>query len=365
VSDHNQNVQGRSAAVKAILGSKVEWGSFTKFPVVGPEGGYKKERFDVRQEPQVDPKVDLPDYSGPFKSDLRFSDFSREQLLRMLAMNDEYRQVWIGAWLEEIGNRFGRDESLEIEWLAWRDNMAPKLERILREFLPASLVEARLEAATIARFTGDRPAGDENKIDYVGPFAPDPSLLELSKEELVTMVLGSHEFILECFQGVSMQVVIRHGIETMFGISWDIWSAKVLPAIKDLKARHMGIAGNTVEAIMKDFQIDSSAMPGKAFDLEFEMPEPDVGIMTFNRCVAPERWEPLGRPDILEKFCHACCPASIIETAKMYNPNMKTEILAIPPRVDADHACCKWKLSMRTPDDPEYVQVETEDDSSH
>ena len=77
------------------------------------------------------------------------------------------------------------------------------------------------------------------------------------------------------------------------------------------------------------------------------MPEPDVGIMTFNRCPAPTMFEALGREDILEQNCHAVCPASIEETAKLYNPNMKMDILAIPPRVDADHVCCRWRLSMR------------------
>jgi hypothetical protein len=135
----------------------------------------------------------------------------------------------------------------------------------------------------------------------------------------------------------------------------------VLPAVKDLKARHMGIDGDDVAAFMKDLQIDSSAMPGKAFDLTFEMPEPEVGIMTFNRCPAPVMFEALGREDILEQNCHAVCPASIEETAKLYNPNMKLDILAIPPRPDADHVCCVWKLSMRDRDDPEYVPIEMTD----
>ena len=72
----------------------------------------------------------------------------------------------------------------------------------------------------------------------------------------------------------------------------------------------------------------------------------------------PDQWEALGRPDILEKNCHSTCPASLIETAKMYNPNMKVDILAIPPRVSDDNVCCKWKLSMRDESDPQYVPVE-------
>ena len=61
--------------------------------------------------------------------------------------------------------------------------------------------------------------------------------------------------------------------------------------MKKLKAEHLGITGNTVADWMKDLQLDATALPGKAFDLSFEMPEPDVGIMTFNRCVAVDQWE--------------------------------------------------------------------------
>jgi hypothetical protein len=332
---------------------------FTKFPVVDGGAAIPKdpERVDRRQEPG-DPGVDLPDYSGPFRSDLRFTDFSKEMLLNMIEMNLEYMRVWVGAWLEEAEERFGRDERLELEWLAWRDGMAPKLEGMLREFLPPAYAEERLAAADLGSFVGERPTDGELGIDYDGPFGADPSMLELTKEELVSILLGSHEFILQCNQGVSMHIVMRHGFEDMFAIAWDIWSAKVLPAVKGLKERRMGIDGNDVAAFMKDLQIDSSAMPGKAFDLTFEMPEPDVGIMTFNRCPAPEMFEALGREDILEQNCHAVCPASIEETAKLYNPNMKMDILAIPPRVDSDHVCCRWKLSMRDEDDPEYVPVE-------
>jgi len=43
-------------------------------------------------------------------------------------------------------------------------------------------------------------------------------------------------------------------------------------------------------------------------------------------------------------------------TTKLYNPNMKVEILAIPPRKDPGNVCCKWRFSMRAPDDPEYVK---------
>ena len=109
---------------------------------------------------------------------------------------------------------------------------------------------------------------------------------------------------------------------------------------------------------MKDVQVDATSFPGKAFEMTFEMPEKEVGIFTFNKCVSVDQWEALGRPDIAEKASHTSCPAAIIETAKLYNPNMKVEILAIPPRVSKDEVCCKWRLSIRDESDPEFVRPE-------
>ena len=154
------------------------------------------------------------------------------------------------------------------------------------------------------------------------------------------------------------EVVVRYSLDEMFDIQWALWSAKVLPEVRNIKGRWMNITTNDVAAFMKDIQIDATSLPGKAFELIFEMPEEDVGIMTFNKCCAPDQWEALGRPDILEKNCHSTCPASLIETAKMYNPNMKVDILAIPPRRNEGDVCCKWKLSMRDESDPEYVPIE-------
>ncbi len=171
-------------------------------------------------------------------------------------------------------------------------------------------------------------------------------------------MLGSHEYLLQCIEGWAAQIVVRDGLDTMFDIQFQLWGDTVLPARTRLMSEYLGISGNTVADWMKDLQMDATAMPGKAFDLTFEMPEPDVGIMTFNRCVAVDQWEAMGRPDILEKNCHSTCPKSMIVTTKLYDPNMKVDILAIPPRRDPGDVCCRWRFSMRDESDPEYVPVE-------
>ena len=100
-------------------------------------------------------------------------------------------------------------------------------------------------------------------------------------------------------------------------------------------------------------------MPGKAFELLFEMPEADVGIMTFNNAASPRSVGGASDgPTSWRRTATRPVRSRMIETTKMYNPNMKVEILAIPPRRDPDDVCCKWRFSMRAEDDPEYVPVE-------
>jgi hypothetical protein len=336
-----------------VLMLGVDLVDYPKFPKVDDTVTYAKAGLDIRQALDIDSGAELADYSGPYRADLRLTDFSREALAtKLIPWSEAYMQLCVDGWFAEVANRYGADTSAEIEWAAWNDQMVPELDRMRGEFLPAGTdyhdpnqsVPETERAST--------------RVAYAGLFSPRPAIGDLTKPELVTWFLGSHEYLLQCIEGWAAQLVVRYGLDVMFDIQYRLWGDVVLPGVKQLKAEYLGITGNTVADWMKDLQLDATALPGKAFDLSFEMPEPDVGIMTFNRCVAVDQWEGMGRPDILEKNCHSTCPKSMIVTTKLYNPNMKVDILAIPPRVDEGDVCCKWRFSMRDEDDPEYVPVE-------
>ncbi|MGO9456842.1 MAG: hypothetical protein ACLP62_07330 [Acidimicrobiales bacterium] len=331
----------------------VDLHNFKKFPVVDPPGMHKPSGPDTRSQIKVESSPELPDYSGPFRSDLRFSDFSNQALLNMIAMSDEYFRVCVTAWAEEVAHRYGADLMREIQTEAWQTIVLPQLRQMLEEWLPIPADRADELVAEVTAEVAARQA--DGGVVTINPFAAESADVGLPKEALVRWALGSHEYLLTAIEGWAGDIVIRYGLDAMFDIQWDLWSEKVLPAVRDLKGRWMKVGDGTVEAFMKDIQVDASSFPGKAFELTFEMPEPDVGIMTFNKCIQVDQWESMGRPDIAEKSSHVTCPASIIETAKMYNPNMKVEILAIPPRVSAEHVCCRWRLSMRDETDPEFV----------
>jgi hypothetical protein len=300
---------------------------FKKFPVVDPPGTYKKVGHDTRSDISPDDSLELPDYSGPFNGNLRFSDFSKDALINMLEMSDEYYRVCIEGWAESVAERYGRDDMQRIQAEAWQETILPQLRGMIEEWMEFSDDEAEaLITQTQKEVAVQVAAGD---VVLVNPYKPKPDWAQYSKERLVKLALGSHEFLLAAIESWALAIVMRDGLDEMFAFQWTLWSEKLLPAAKNIKSRWMNISGDTVEAFMKDIQVDATSFPGKAFELTFEMPEEEVGIFTFNKCVSVDQWEALGRPDIAEKASHTSCPAAIIETAKMYNPNMKVEILAI------------------------------------
>jgi len=192
----------------------------------------------------------------------------------------------------------------------------------------------------------------------VTPYGPERAWAGYSEERLVKPALGSREYLLAAIESWAFAIVVRDGLDELFAFQWAPWSEQLLPAAKDINARWMRISGDTVEAFMKDIQVDATSTSGKAFEMTFEMPEGEVGIFTFNKCVSVDQWEAMGRPDIAEKASRTSYPAAIIETAKLHNPNRKFEILANPPRVSTDDVCCTWPLSIRDASDPEYVHTD-------
>jgi hypothetical protein len=273
----------------------------------------------------------------------------------MLEMADEYYRVCIEGWANAIAERYGRDDMRQIQSEAWQNQILPQLRAMIDEWM--ELTDDEVEAVVTDTQNGVTAQIAGGGVVLVNPYKPGPQWSQYSKERLVKLALGSHEYLLLAIESWALAIVLRDGLDEMFAFNWTLWSETLLPAAMGVKARWMGISGDKVESFMKDIQVDATSFPGKAFEMTFEMPEEEVGIFTFNKCVSVDQWEALGRPDIAEKASHITCPAAIIETAKMYNPNMKVEILAIPPRVSKDEVCCKWRLSIRDESDPEYTPV--------
>lgn len=79
----------------------------------------------------IDPKDELQDYSGPFKPDLRFSDFSKKALFEMYLMAGEYMMEVIIAHNQYVSEKFGEAAVLEMGKVVWMDILPPKVAEFI------------------------------------------------------------------------------------------------------------------------------------------------------------------------------------------------------------------------------------------
>ena len=68
----------------------VDLNNFPKFPRVDDNVTYPKTSLDIRQQLHVDSGAELPDYSGPYRPDLRFTDFSKDALANKVYFGPVY-----------------------------------------------------------------------------------------------------------------------------------------------------------------------------------------------------------------------------------------------------------------------------------
>ena len=152
-----------------VLMLGVDLVNYPKFPRVDDAVTYPLAQMDIRQELDVDSGAELSDYSGPYRPELRFTDFSAEALAtRLIPWSEAYVLLCVDGWFAEVSRRYGADTAAEIEWAAWNDQMVPELERMRAEFLPPGLDYVDPNQAVPE---ADRPT---TRIDYTGLFSPNP-----------------------------------------------------------------------------------------------------------------------------------------------------------------------------------------------
>src|SRR5215467_9609502 len=77
-----------------VLMLGVDLVNYPKFARVDDTVTYPKAALDVRQQLDVDSGAELPDYSGPYRADFRFTDFSRDALAeKFLPWSDHYLRL--------------------------------------------------------------------------------------------------------------------------------------------------------------------------------------------------------------------------------------------------------------------------------
>lgn len=96
---------------------------------------YKRTLNDSRAIVEVDPSIELDDYSGPFIQDLRFSYFSRKQLAWMLIMAHTYHYEIQRSYRKYIYDTYGDSGVLNTEKYVWGNTIASDMQAYYSEAL--------------------------------------------------------------------------------------------------------------------------------------------------------------------------------------------------------------------------------------
>ena len=120
-----------------VLALGVDLTNYPTFDRVDDDVTYPRGALDIRAETDVDSGAELDDYSGPYRPDLRYTDFSREALAgRFLPWSEAYLQLCVDGWATEVAARYGAEAMSEIEWAAWCDQVVPELAGGARDQQP-------------------------------------------------------------------------------------------------------------------------------------------------------------------------------------------------------------------------------------
>jgi hypothetical protein len=84
---------------------------------------------------------ELEDYSGPFKPDLKWEDFSKDFLLKVMKVWQYFYLEMASAWYDAVDKRWGFDGANECEQEAW--------VRVVERLLPRLANVANIELNTV------------------------------------------------------------------------------------------------------------------------------------------------------------------------------------------------------------------------
>jgi hypothetical protein len=178
--------------------------------------------------------------------------------------------------------------------------------------------------------------------DCSGPFDPAFTLADLSRRALA--VLGREWLMhghLQDRVGIPL-VLERSDQATMQQAAIDEWMA-ASPVYSRRVQRAFGFAGDTVETIFKNIQLDIGA-PHQFLDFRFTLDDPHHGEFVLAHCGALMDVEPMGE-DFVRGMCHDIEDPTFDATAGATNPRAAVRPVHRPPRVPADrHPHCHWTV---------------------
>jgi len=181
--------------------------------------------------------------------------------------------------------------------------------------------------------------------DYSGPFNPNLSFEDLSKEFLLKVIKSWQYSWLQLEGGWMDEVEKRFGLHVATGCDLEMW----LRCADLCNTRYVKIAKipmkNAVDCL-KALQLPLDNTMGAVYPTKSEIKNENHAIVTVTRCPSVEWWEK-NAPERIVSMCHIVEPPLI----NRYKVNLDVELFALklPPRKGPDDIACQWEYKLKTP----------------
>lgn len=183
----------------------------------------------------------------------------------------------------------------------------------------------------------------EELKEYNVKWDPNLDFEDFSKEVLVKL-LREYQTLLIALDGFYQTTITkRHSIDETMKCAeqvWAMYAALEVPRIREI----LNIEGDDVESYFKVQQFLPSS-PNHVFPRKFELENPNLGTMTFLRCLNLE-WMEKKAPERIVPTCQELEKPALEGYTRMVNPKIKVTGLKVPPRKSPDEVACKWEFRL-------------------
>lgn len=179
-------------------------------------------------------------------------------------------------------------------------------------------------------------------IDYSGPFNPNLTFEEFSKEFLLKLMHVWQYGWLHMTEAWYNAVKQRWGVDAANECETQAWET-IGERVNPRFAKVANIELNTVVDSLKCLQLPLDNTTGGLFPAEAKIINPNHVIWTIPRCRSLEFFE-AKEPERIKHVCHIN-EARIIERY-LVNRKIKVTPLKLPPRKSPDDIACQWEFKL-------------------
>jgi len=178
--------------------------------------------------------------------------------------------------------------------------------------------------------------------DYSGPFNPDLTFDDFSKEFLLKLMKVWQHAWLHMTDSWYNAVSKRFGADAANQCETEAWE-NVCQRVHPRFPKLANFETTTVVEAMKCFQLGPDNTTGGLYQVNYDIKNPNHVILTVLKCHSLEFFE-AKQPERIDWVCHV--NEQKIMEKQIVNPNIKVMPLKLPPRKGPDDIPCQWELKL-------------------